>query len=63
MNSLTFLLSADSKVKVWDVRRASGSLLTLDQHNGDTSKASSETGTVTSPIFLPFCSVFFLYSF
>lgn len=34
--------SADSKVKVWDVRRASGSLLTLDQHNGDKSKASSE---------------------
>ncbi|KAM8866741.1 DNA excision repair protein ERCC-8 [Synchiropus picturatus] len=34
--------SADSKVKVWDVRRASGSLLTLDQHNGEKSKASSE---------------------
>uniref|UniRef100_A0A672JFU4 DNA excision repair protein ERCC-8 n=1 Tax=Salarias fasciatus TaxID=181472 RepID=A0A672JFU4_SALFA len=34
--------SADSKVKVWDVRRASGSLFTLDQHNGDKSKASSE---------------------
>lgn len=34
--------SADSKVKVWDVRRASGCLLTLDQHNGDKSKASSE---------------------
>lgn len=39
-------LSADSKVKVWDVRRASGSLFTLDQHNGDKSKASSEAGTV-----------------
>ncbi|XP_034026405.1 DNA excision repair protein ERCC-8 isoform X2 [Thalassophryne amazonica] len=34
--------SADSKVKVWDVRRACGSLFTLDQHNGDKSKASSE---------------------
>ncbi|XP_028434546.1 DNA excision repair protein ERCC-8 isoform X2 [Perca flavescens] len=34
--------SADSKVKVWDVRRASGCLFTLDQHNGDKSKASSE---------------------
>lgn len=27
---------------MWDVRRASGSLLTLDQHNGDKTKASSE---------------------
>ncbi|TNM89722.1 hypothetical protein fugu_003956 [Takifugu bimaculatus] len=35
--------SADSKVKVWDVRRASSSLLTLDQHNGDKTKAASET--------------------
>ncbi|KAM4616059.1 DNA excision repair protein ERCC-8 isoform 1-T1 [Polymixia lowei] len=34
--------SADSRVRVWDVRRASGSLFTLDQHNGDKSKASSE---------------------
>nr|XP_057927389.1 DNA excision repair protein ERCC-8 [Doryrhamphus excisus] len=34
--------SADSRVKIWDVRRASGSLLTLDQHNGDKSKAASE---------------------
>ncbi|XP_061756685.1 DNA excision repair protein ERCC-8 [Nerophis ophidion] len=34
--------SADSKVKLWDVRQASGSLLTLDQHNGDKSKAASE---------------------
>ncbi|XP_070760967.1 DNA excision repair protein ERCC-8 isoform X2 [Enoplosus armatus] len=34
--------SADSKVKVWDVRRASGCLFALDQHNGDKSKASSE---------------------
>lgn len=33
-------------MKVWDVRRASGSLFTLDQHNGDKSKASSEAGTV-----------------
>ncbi|XP_061674368.1 DNA excision repair protein ERCC-8 isoform X2 [Syngnathoides biaculeatus] len=34
--------SADSKVRVWDVRRASGCLFTLDQHNGDKSKAASE---------------------
>ncbi|XP_028852400.1 DNA excision repair protein ERCC-8 [Denticeps clupeoides] len=34
--------SADSRVRVWDVRRASGSLFNLDQHNGDKSKASSE---------------------
>ncbi|XP_043919750.1 DNA excision repair protein ERCC-8 [Protopterus annectens] len=35
--------SADSKVRFWDVRRASGSLLSLDQHNGEKSKASSES--------------------
>ncbi|XP_077571497.1 DNA excision repair protein ERCC-8-like [Stigmatopora nigra] len=34
--------SADSKVRVWDVRRASACLFTLDQHNGDKSKAASE---------------------
>uniref|UniRef100_A0A4W5KE97 DNA excision repair protein ERCC-8 n=1 Tax=Hucho hucho TaxID=62062 RepID=A0A4W5KE97_9TELE len=34
--------STDSRVLVWDVRRASGSLFSLDQHNGDKSKASSE---------------------
>ncbi|MEQ2217456.1 DNA excision repair protein ERCC-8, partial [Xenoophorus captivus] len=34
---------ADSKVNIWDVRRASGSLFTLDQHNGERSKASSQT--------------------
>ncbi|KAM9093912.1 DNA excision repair protein ERCC-8 isoform 1-T1 [Sarcophilus harrisii] len=34
--------SADSKVKLWDIRRASGCLITLDQHNGEKSKASSE---------------------
>ena len=56
MHSFLFLSSADSKVKVWDVRRASGSLLTLDQHNGDKSKASSEAGTVTSSLlFLNLC--------
>uniref|UniRef100_A0A8C1F5F1 Excision repair cross-complementation group 8 n=1 Tax=Cyprinus carpio carpio TaxID=630221 RepID=A0A8C1F5F1_CYPCA len=32
----------DSRNRVWDVKRASGSLFTLDQHNGDKSKASSE---------------------
>ncbi|KAK7824102.1 hypothetical protein U0070_019788 [Myodes glareolus] len=31
--------SADSRVKLWDVRRASGCLLTLDQHNGKKSQA------------------------
>lgn len=35
--------SADSKVKMWDVRRAASSLLTLDQYNGDKTKAASET--------------------
>ncbi|XP_016357749.1 DNA excision repair protein ERCC-8 isoform X2 [Sinocyclocheilus anshuiensis] len=34
--------STDSRVRIWDVRRASGSLFTLDQHNGDKSKVSSE---------------------
>ncbi|XP_026870167.1 DNA excision repair protein ERCC-8 isoform X1 [Electrophorus electricus] len=33
----------DSRVRVWDVRRASGSLFSLDQHNGDESRTSSET--------------------
>ncbi|NXU62907.1 ERCC8 protein, partial [Horornis vulcanius] len=36
--------SADGRVKLWDVRRASGCLSTLDQHNGEKSKASSEAG-------------------
>ncbi|XP_054842654.1 DNA excision repair protein ERCC-8 isoform X2 [Eublepharis macularius] len=34
--------SADSRVKLWDVRRASACLITLDQHNMEKSKASSE---------------------
>uniref|UniRef100_UPI00398F80E3 DNA excision repair protein ERCC-8 isoform X3 n=1 Tax=Pristiophorus japonicus TaxID=55135 RepID=UPI00398F80E3 len=34
--------SADSKVRVWDVRKASGSLIVLDQHNGEIAKSSSE---------------------
>ena len=38
-------LSADSTVRIWDVRRASGSLFTLDQHNGDKSKAAAEAGS------------------
>lgn len=54
-----FLPSADSKVKMWDVRRASSSLLTLDQYNGDQTKAASETGTDSSHIFFLF-SVFLL---
>lgn len=45
-------------MKVWDVRRASGSVLTLDQHNGDKSKASSEAGTVVSPLLFLILSVF-----
>ncbi|KAM8940573.1 DNA excision repair protein ERCC-8 [Pelodytes ibericus] len=35
--------SSDSKVKLWDVRKATGCLITLDQHNGEKSKSSSET--------------------
>ncbi|XP_075054877.1 DNA excision repair protein ERCC-8 [Mixophyes fleayi] len=35
--------SADSRVKLWDVRKATGCLITLDQHNGEKSKASSES--------------------
>ncbi|XP_041108055.1 DNA excision repair protein ERCC-8 [Polyodon spathula] len=34
--------STDSRVRLWDVRKASGSLFTLDQHNDEKSKASSE---------------------
>ncbi|XP_026721364.1 DNA excision repair protein ERCC-8 isoform X2 [Athene cunicularia] len=34
--------SADSRVKLWDVRSSSGCLITLDQHNGEKSQASSE---------------------
>ncbi|XP_026526304.1 DNA excision repair protein ERCC-8 [Notechis scutatus] len=34
--------SADSRVKLWDVRRASACLFTLDPHNGEKSKAASE---------------------
>ncbi|XP_010191614.1 PREDICTED: DNA excision repair protein ERCC-8-like, partial [Mesitornis unicolor] len=34
--------SADSTVKLWDVRSASGCLISLDQHNGEKSEASSE---------------------
>ncbi|KAI1900151.1 hypothetical protein AGOR_G00047060 [Albula goreensis] len=34
--------SADSRVRLWDVRKSGGSLFTLDQHNGEKSKASSE---------------------
>nr|XP_009925989.1 PREDICTED: DNA excision repair protein ERCC-8-like isoform X2 [Haliaeetus albicilla] len=37
--------SADNRVKLWDVRRASGCLRTLDQHNEEKSKASSEAGS------------------
>ncbi|XP_068135171.1 DNA excision repair protein ERCC-8 [Hyperolius riggenbachi] len=34
--------SADSRVKLWDVRKASSCLITLDQHSGEKSKSSSE---------------------
>ncbi|KAL4630092.1 DNA excision repair protein ERCC-8 isoform X1 [Arapaima gigas] len=34
--------STDSSVRLWDVRRASGSLFTLNQFNEDLSKSSSE---------------------
>ncbi|KAM8793350.1 LOW QUALITY PROTEIN: DNA excision repair protein ERCC-8-like [Eudromia elegans] len=34
--------SADGRAKLWDVRRASGCLVTLDQHNGEKSRTSSE---------------------
>ncbi|XP_050016395.1 DNA excision repair protein ERCC-8 isoform X2 [Alexandromys fortis] len=37
--------SADSRVKLWDVRRASGCLLTLDQHNGKKSQAAESANT------------------
>lgn len=40
--------SADSRVKLWDVRRASACLSTLDQHNGEKSKASSEAGNTAN---------------
>lgn len=35
--------SADSKVRLWDIRNASGSLIVLDQHNGEIAKSSSES--------------------
>ncbi|XP_033020627.1 DNA excision repair protein ERCC-8 isoform X1 [Lacerta agilis] len=44
--------SADSRVKLWDVRRASACLITLDQHNGEKSKASSEAVPGVVHIFL-----------
>ncbi|XP_019517086.1 PREDICTED: DNA excision repair protein ERCC-8 [Hipposideros armiger] len=37
--------SADSRVKLWDVRRASGCLITLDQHNGKMSQAVESANT------------------
>lgn len=47
---------------MWDVRRASSSLLTLDQYNGDKTKAASETGTDAFHVILLF-SVFLLLAF
>uniref|UniRef100_A0A8C9QC02 DNA excision repair protein ERCC-8 n=1 Tax=Spermophilus dauricus TaxID=99837 RepID=A0A8C9QC02_SPEDA len=37
--------SADSRVKLWDVRRASGCLINLDQHNGKKSQAAESANT------------------
>ncbi|XP_074185013.1 DNA excision repair protein ERCC-8 isoform X3 [Rhinolophus sinicus] len=37
--------SADSRVKLWDVRRASGCLITLDQYNGTKSQAVESANT------------------
>ncbi|XP_036265585.1 DNA excision repair protein ERCC-8 isoform X3 [Pipistrellus kuhlii] len=37
--------SADSRVKLWDVRKASGCLITLDQHNGEKSQAAESANT------------------
>ncbi|XP_057350929.1 DNA excision repair protein ERCC-8 isoform X4 [Manis pentadactyla] len=37
--------SADSRVKLWDVRRASGCLITLDQYNGKKSQAVESANT------------------
>ncbi|KAB1281052.1 DNA excision repair protein ERCC-8 [Camelus dromedarius] len=37
--------SADSRAKLWDVRRASGCLITLDQHNGKRSQAVESANT------------------
>ncbi|XP_061115794.1 DNA excision repair protein ERCC-8 isoform X1 [Conger conger] len=51
--------SADSMVRLWDVRKAAGSIFTLDQHNGEKSKASSEAvntahnGRVNGMCFTP----------
>ncbi|XP_066472225.1 DNA excision repair protein ERCC-8 isoform X1 [Tiliqua scincoides] len=36
--------SADTRVKLWDVRRASACLINLDQHNGKKSGAAGESG-------------------
>lgn len=44
-------LSTDGRVRMWDVRRAAGSLFTLDQYNGDKSKASSEAGRYFPVLF------------
>lgn len=44
-------LSTDGRVHMWDVRRAAGSLFTLDQYNGDKSKASSEAGMYFPVLF------------
>ncbi|KAG9480043.1 hypothetical protein GDO78_011844 [Eleutherodactylus coqui] len=35
--------SADSRVKLWDVRKAAACLITLDQNNGEKSKSSNES--------------------
>jgi hypothetical protein len=42
-----FISSQDSKVMLWDIRRAKGALMVLDQHNGDTS-AGPNSGKLSS---------------
>ena len=42
----SFLCSQDNKILLWDVRKATGPLLSLDQHNGSGSSnlASGKSG-------------------
>ena len=45
-HSLSFLLhSQDNKVLLWDVRKATGPLLSLDQHNGSGSSNLASGGS------------------
>ena len=44
--AVLFLCSQDNKILLWDVRKATGPLLSLDQHNGSGSSnlASGKSG-------------------